>query len=529
ISWSSYYLEDFELYFQQLTLVNLNDDINQSEDEQKKLDEQKTKLTLLQTKLKQVKISTENAKLSYDDACNAEYIVRQKREEYLRQCIEREEKIENETKLQQHCVDDLEDNLKLLNEKYKIKLKNEQYQWCKNVIQCFQRISNEICKFIFNLVDKQPSTSTENYQNLLLILISLVRQDFLEPTKMKLDLNKIINIEQIVKEQLDQIFIYTKFLTEKDPMHNYLRFYREIFYIGFCSLKNSLKSWKIYSEKLQSIEIESFIQKNKKQDLCQLNTLTREKCFKFIEQIRTGYEQTEIMKSAQDISRYVRNKTNNFDFIFTGQQFGKQIKNLIRDFERFITNLLIIGCRYLQLQRGTREPLDDLLIGITYEVIDRHLPRNELVLLQLLDTCEIQLKSHCDTLLFQTLHITFQFSSNPFALSDRLDRSAKALSHLILPAAHMIERMWSTITQLINKIGAKITEEEYKILDIVCKDFVRLIEPSCEIINESDFLHLQLKSNQFQLMSEHIDNLYEILIDKRHGMKIFCENMKSRW
>ncbi|CAF4831736.1 unnamed protein product, partial [Rotaria sp. Silwood2] len=241
ISWSSYYLEDFELYFQQLTLVNLNDDINQSEDEQKKLDEQKTKLTLLQTKLKQVKISTENAKLSYDDACNAEYIVRQKREEYLRQCIEREEKIENETKLQQHCVDDLEDNLKLLNEKYKIKLKNEQYQWCKNVIQCFQRISNEICKFIFNLVDKQPSTSTENYQNLLLILISLVRQDFLEPTKMKLDLNKIINIEQIVKEQLDQIFIYTKFLTEKDPMHNYLRFYRGIFYIGFCSLKNSLK------------------------------------------------------------------------------------------------------------------------------------------------------------------------------------------------------------------------------------------------------------------------------------------------
>ncbi|CAF4831364.1 unnamed protein product, partial [Rotaria sp. Silwood2] len=280
---------------------------------------------------------------------------------------------------------------------------------------------------------------------------------------------------------------------------------------------------------LQSIEIESFIQKNKKQDLCQLNTLTREKCFKFIEQIRTGYEQTEIMKSAQDISRYVRSKTNNFDFIFTGQQFGKQIKNLIRDFERFITNLLIIGCRYLQLQRGTREPLDDLLIGITYEVIDRHLPRNELVLLQLLDTCEIQLKSHCDTLLFQTLHITFQFSSNPFALSDRLDRSAKALSHLILPAAHMIQRMWSTIIQLINKIGAKITEEEYKILNIVCKDFVRLIEPSCEIINESDFLHLQLKSNQFQLMSEHIDNLYEILIDKRHGMKIFCENMKSRW
>ena len=129
------------------------------------------------------------------------------------------------------------------------------------------------------------------------------------------------------------------------------------------------------------------------------------------------------------------------------------MQHLIREFERFVINLLIVGCRFLQLQYGINEPLDELLANVSIENLDLNLSRSELDLLKLLEVRKMQLRSQSSTLLFLTLHLVFDFNSNPFGLFDQLDQSIEALIRLLVPSAYMIKRTWLTIDELIDKVA----------------------------------------------------------------------------
>ncbi|CAF4118033.1 unnamed protein product [Rotaria magnacalcarata] len=523
ISWSADYLKDFQSSSHLLTIITLQEKLNKIKLLRKQIEGEKKKLTKYQNELKESNDKVERARHYYTNQ-NAQ----QKRGECPRKYIERQESLQQKTKQQENCVDDLQEDLNKLLNSYDIEVKTKQEQCFHDINQCLNLIFIKLRSFIIDLIHSNQSSTIETHDELLVNIISFAQQELLKPKTNRLDLVKIIQIEQIIDDLLKELGSHAKNLSEQDPLYHYIRFYCDILRISFCSLKHSCHSWIIYKENIKSLEIGSYLSDSSKRILCKLNRSTHDQCLDFIGKIRICDEESEIMKNAQEIRCNVRNEINNIQSLLTGQQFSKQILNHIQEFERFVINLLIIGCRYLQLQRGTYEPLDDLLSGITVETIDPYLPRKELELLQLLDTCEIQLKTHCDTLLLQTLHIAFEFNSNPFSLFVRLDRSAKALTQFILPAAHMIQRMWLTMAELINKASFLMTEDEYKIVLDVCNDFLQWTQTSCEIKQEYNFIPLQLKSNRFEQMSKNIDRLCQLLLQTRSKTNPFCENMNYR-
>ncbi|CAF5142794.1 unnamed protein product, partial [Rotaria sp. Silwood1] len=255
---------------------------------------------------------------------------------------------------------------------------------------------------------------------------------------------------------------------------------------------------------------------------------TNSECKIFLDQVRSGEEQTKVLKQAYDISRQVHTEVTKLDMAFTGQ-YSKHIQYLIREFKRFVGNLLYAGCLYSQLQYGVREPFSEYLVGIENDIINSRLPKSESDLLNLLETCEMQLKSHSDALLYQTLHIAFTFRSNSFSLFDEINRSIKELIQFVLPSAHLISRSWLTIDTLIHKICQSVTVEEGEILKEICKDFSKFTDETSEINNQSDFINKQLESNLLKIIWEHIEKLAEILVKNRPSMKTFNENLLNRW
>ncbi|CAF3213457.1 unnamed protein product [Rotaria socialis] len=517
VSWSADYLKDFQSFSHLLTIVTLKEKLNDITLLRKKIEEERNKLTEYQNELQEA-----------NKAVGRDRNAKQKRGECSRKYIEQEENLQQKAKQQENDVDDLQDDLNKLSNSYHIELKTKQEQCFDDVTQCLNLIFCELRIFIIDLIHSNQSSSMETHAELLVSITSFAQQELLKPKTSRLDLMKIIQTKQIIDDRLKELGSHAKNLSEKDPLYHYIRFYCDILRISFCSLKHSCNSWIIYTENIKSLEIGSYLSDNSKRLFCKLNKSTHDHCLGFIGKIRTCDEESEIMKHAQEIRCNVINEIHSIESLLTGQQFSQQIQSLIQEFERFVINLLIIGCRYLQLQRGTYEPLDDLLSGITVEVIDPYLPRKELELLQLLDMCEMQLKTHCDTLLLQRLHIAFEFNSNPFSLFTRLDRSAKALTQFILPAAHMIQRMWLTMAELINKASFLMTEDEYEIVLDVCNDFLQWTQTSSEIKQEYNFIPLQLKSNRFEQMSKNIDRLCQLLLQTRSKMNPFCENMNYR-
>ncbi|CAF4364696.1 unnamed protein product, partial [Rotaria sp. Silwood2] len=251
-------------------------------------------------------------------------------------------------------------------------------------------------------------------------------------------------------------------------------------------------------------------------------------CKIFLDQVRSGEEQTKVLKHAYEISRQVHTEVTKLDIAFTGQH-SKHIQYLIREFKRFVGNLLYAGCLYSQLQYGVREPFSEYLVGIENDIIDSRLPRSESDLLNLLEICKMQLKSHSDALLYQTLHIAFTFSSNSFSLFDEINRSVKELIQLVLPSVHLISRSCLTIHTLIQKICQSVTVEEGEILKQICEDFSKFTDETCEINNQSNFINKQLESHLFKIIWQNIDQLVNILVKNRPAMKTFNENLLNRW
>ncbi|CAF3506451.1 unnamed protein product [Rotaria sp. Silwood1] len=515
VTWSADYLKDFQSPSQLLTIVTLKEEVKKLRDLEKKIEEQQNQLNDCEKNLR--------------NTIDKEHSMRYQRLESTDKLSKRKKMLEEKIKQLQSSIDDLQDDLNRLSNNYERQLREQKEECMKNIIECFDLIFNSVRTFIANIVRPDQSVASQTPDQCLSHIVSFVQKEFFEPNKSKLDLTKISKAEQTINNLLEKLGGYAKCLSEEDPLFYYVRFYCDIFRISFCSLRHASHSWIIYKEKVESLEVTTYLSVHNKRILCDLKESIRHQCVEFISKIRTGDDRTEIMKMAQIISQNVHGEIQKIKTLLTGQQFSEQVQEFTDESERFIINLLIIGCRYLQLQHETYEPLDDILNGITVEVIDQHLPRKELELLQLLDMCEMQLETHCDTLVLQTFHLAFGFNSNPSYLFNRLDRSTKVLTELILPTAHMIQRMWLTITEFINKTNSIMTENEYKKLSDVCTDFLQLTEESYEIQLEYELIALRLESSLFANISQHIDQLCEILVQARPEIKKFCENIIHRW
>ncbi|CAF5001248.1 unnamed protein product, partial [Rotaria sp. Silwood1] len=443
---------------------------------------------LIQDEEDLIKISQdyENAEIDRESSRNGAYSVCDR----LQQIVDRY--LIDKTNLEQQIKkkkEQLSNDQLLLNEElimYKNRLKQEQDQWLFETVNYLKVISEKLITCITDAIDKpMPNNKSQtDISTLLNNIVDFCRQNLLEPTKTNLN-------------SLD-------------------------------SLIHSTLSWNKYVDTLKTTQMIEYGKTKKKIILCDLNRCTNSECKIFLDQVRSGEEQTKVLKHAYDISRQVHTEVTKLDMAFTGQ-YSKHIQYLIREFKRFVGNLLYAGCLYSQLQYGVREPFSEYLVGIENDIINSRLPKSESDLLNLLETCEMQLKSHSDALLYQTLHIAFTFRSNSFSLFDEINRSIKELIQFVLPSAHLISRSWLTIDTLIHKICQSVTVEEGEILKEICKDFSKFTDETSEINNQSDFINKQLESNLLKIIWEHIEKLAEILVKNRPSMKTFNENLLNRW
>ena len=87
---------------------------------------------------------------------------------------------------------------------------------------------------------------------------------------------------------------------------------------------------------------------------------------------------------ATEISKRVHRDIAYFDSILTIEQ-SEFMRRSIYEFQRFISKLLLVGCRYMHLQRGSRESVEDLMKTIAREDIESRLPHTEIELFKVLE------------------------------------------------------------------------------------------------------------------------------------------------
>ncbi|CAF3117064.1 unnamed protein product [Rotaria sp. Silwood2] len=244
---------------------------------------------------------------------------------------------------------------------------------------------------------------------------------------------------------------------------------------------------------------------------------------------KNGRNQNEISKLEEEISQRINNDVGNLEGVLTGNNC-KYVQQSLRQFQRFIYNLLIVGCRFTQVQRGsTQNSLDDLLSSNTREQIDPRLPYTEIGLLQLINMSEVQIRSRSESILYQILHSTFGFNTNVFGLIDKLDLSIKTVENLLLPSSYMMIQMWNGIDTLLNSISKNITKDEQKALKNLCEDFSRMTEEKAKLKDEDLFLSEQVKSGLITDLFKHIETLCNVLEKNRSKMKTFCNDVFYLW
>ncbi|CAF3117103.1 unnamed protein product [Rotaria sp. Silwood2] len=246
------------------------------------------------------------------------------------------------------------------------------------------------------------------------------------------------------------------------------------------------------------------------------------------ERVNLGKDQNEIIKQAKEMSARITLDIGKIGQFFAGEDH-EHVQRSLHQFQRFISNLLVAGCRYNQIQRGTRDPLDQVLTEITREEIDPRLPHTEFELLKMINTCQTQLKSHCQSLLYQTLHMTFALRTNTFALLDSLDSSIKSVTQLILPSSYMIVQLWHSIDDLAKNIAKAITPDEYDQLRSICDVFIRMADASETLRDEAAFLSDRVNSGIVNDLFEHIEKLSSHLKKNRSQMETFSNELLNRW
>ncbi|CAF5027861.1 unnamed protein product [Rotaria sp. Silwood1] len=371
IDWAATSLADFKenqhllklttLKNDEIELLNIKTNLHQLEQEANKLEQD----------LNKRRREREDAELERNIATIEDHFLVENLDKKVNECYQREESIEKSIKKKQTEITIVKQNLEQLTNSYNHQLEQKQQQWMINLLNYFENISQIIKTYIISLGKRSESniSITTDLNTLLKIPVSIAYQSLLEITKTFIDDSQIDSLQISMCEILNDVRSHSMSLAETDPMNLFISFYCDVINISLSSLKNSSKSWKHYSKILETSQMKFYSENKKKQNLCQLNLSIREQCSLFLNQIRTGYEQNDIIKNAQIISKYVRSEVIKFDTLMANEQ-NKQVQHLIREFERFVIYLLVAGCHYLQLQRGIRESIDDILIGITTETID---------------------------------------------------------------------------------------------------------------------------------------------------------------
>ncbi|CAF4763759.1 unnamed protein product, partial [Rotaria sp. Silwood1] len=525
IDWTGTKLGHSFLYVDRLsmsTLKSLEDEIKTL---QRNLYECRGELKQLERNQTKINDEYTNAEHEYQRVLHGSQFLAADKEKKVIDCQKRKTQIDEDIKNKQIDEKTITENLNKKQNLFDDQRKQEQQNWWSSLIDQFKEINIVVNGCFSSLLS---ISSSSDVTALLTAVVNIGRRHMIDPTNTSIDCTELeINREKIF-QLLENLQNHAKKLMERDSMFSFLTFYCDVMRIGLRSLWQSISSWKIYSDALKTPSIQSYADQNKKTLVCKLANETSGQCNDFLNRVRCGYDQNEVIQLAQKIGRDIDEQVKSLDIALIGQ-YRQHLQNLLRDFQRFINSFLIAGCRYSQLQRGIREPLDDILGGIMNDDIDAHLPQTEIGLLELLETYENQIKSYTTTLIYQTLHLAFTFNSNPFGVLDKLDRSVKALIQLVLPAAHLLKQTWLTIDELVIKLVPNIVRDENETVTHLCQNFVQLTEVTSEIHQETEYLNMQLKSDRFQSIWEYLDRLIEILLQNRPMMKNFCENIMKRW
>ncbi|CAF2124846.1 unnamed protein product [Rotaria magnacalcarata] len=410
----------------------------------------------------------------------------------------------------------------------------EQQKWLEQIIKRFQSISIQVqrcVKLIEEMCTDQSTsveTSTTKLGVVLLDIATKIAAHQLAASTLKSitndNLNELKQIKLNIKTILDDLNNDASLLADKeiDPMYLFLQFYSNVMQVGLDAMSNSMTSWTIYSKKIQTKQMLNFVKLKKRKEFCDLSIWTQQKCTSFIEKVRRGHE---ITKLEEEISRRIHTDIGNLSTILTGDN-SDYIQQSLGQYQRFIYKLLIAGCRYIQVQRGsTPNSLDDLVSPIIREQIDSSIPHTESNLLQIINTSEVQFRSQCESLTYQIVHMAFGFNTNVFSLIEKLDTSIKTVDQLLLPSSYMIVQLWGNIDTLLNSISNKMTTDEYDILKELCKTFSLMNNVNERLKDEDLFLSERLDSGFVGNLFILIETLRHILEKNRSKMKRFCDNL----
>ncbi|CAF4262361.1 unnamed protein product, partial [Rotaria sp. Silwood2] len=455
---------------------------------------------------------------------NRRYLVSSKEYE-LAALRKRRAKLEEDLEQRQSDLESKTKSLKGKEEEYQQMRASEQRSWCETFSGHLKNVTEEVHHLLKTFLC--VSTSYDEKQVMKMIEV-INEQQMIHPKVFVFD-NDVFKISKDkLLQHLDTIKEHARKLEERDTMRLFIEYYSHIMMIALKSFDKSLINWKIFVQLLETSALQTYADENKKNIVCRLAHITYERFLEFLDKLRSGHDQNEMMNLAREIALDIRSKLKELDYTMTGK-YSRRLTHLSSVFERFIGNFLITGCRYCQLQRGSREPLDDVLTSMKNDDIDKDLPRNEVDLLKLLETYENQMKSHSEAFLYQNIHLAFEFNSNSFGLFDQLDRSIKVLIQLILPSAYLLKRTWITVDTLITQLPSFILQHEHEILNKICNQFLQLTEERCGIQHEKLSIKEWIDSKLLEFTWKYFQEADIIFIKTRPNMKVFFESLWKRW
>ncbi|CAF3665321.1 unnamed protein product [Rotaria sp. Silwood1] len=365
--------KNFEDFSEHLSRLGINT-LKKEEEELKNLkyliNDREKEIAQINTELNRVKEEQRSAQRDYD---NVQYrYMKSTKEQILNECVQRKRGIENKQKAKESELSEVKENFEKKETRYKERREQEQQRWFEILQIIFQDMNKSVQKCLAQFVTDHNDLTTT-----LKGIVNLSREQLITTNELSVDLNVLETIRNGIVQLLKKLDEHGKSLTDKDPMRCFIHYYIDVMHIALQSLSQSVSNWKIFSEKLRSDSIRVYAEKNHKPLIHQLTNATYDECRRFLNQVRSGFDQNEILKLAQQIGNDVHQKIKSLNILFSGE-FSEQMEDLLFDFERFIGNFLVIGCRYSQFQRGNREALHDILINMTNNEIDRDLPRNEI-------------------------------------------------------------------------------------------------------------------------------------------------------
>ncbi|CAF1156114.1 unnamed protein product, partial [Adineta ricciae] len=529
--WSAMCLEDSPTFVEHLVLRKFDEIQNQIKQMETNLKQMTNQLTKSSIELEEKEKYRKEIEKELKHRSNCEFIVQQRLEQDYNVTNNKCQIMHSEHQRQRENVEFLQNQLKDFRLSAQQQMKNEQIQWFDRFKQSFNQISHLIRRFIIPQNHHDMCEQIPNHDECLTALVDFFNHDLFQSIE-----DKRFNNDEIYQLNEQQIESFMKDLRElanelqeSDTMFSFLHFYFNVISMSLCSLKNSIFNWKNYLKTIQSSEIESFISNGTKEILCQLKSSLITKSFQFIHLVRNAHEYDEVKRSAEEIYKTLRCQTDRIINHLISQRLSEQVQNLFNDFNQFIINLLLIGCKYSQKQFQIEHTLDDLLIGFTFETIDLKSLNKEIDLLQLLDDYEIQIKSHMNSLSNIILHLTFDFNSSLYSNFEELNQLNLSFIELVVPTAFMIEKTWSTILTLFHQIKFHLFTDEFSLFLSIAKEFEKFVHSSYETKNQFIFLDSKFDIQCFEQISNFLNTLCDLLIRRRANIHSFCNEMKERW